>query len=96
MHNPSNNKTTIIAINKTQIINTTKEKQNLSVIHWNCNGLASKTKQLEQFIYTQRPDIISLNELKCNEFTANLHLNKTGYYYVFKIRENNKGGGVEK
>ena len=72
----------------------THTNSTLKIFHWNCNGLASKIKQLEQYLHTNKPDIISLNELKCNDLTANLLLQNTNYNYTFKVRDNNKGGGV--
>ena len=55
--------------NKHQSCNN-KKNFNLTVLHWNCNGLKSKIDELETYLLSKRPDIVSLNELKCNNNEA--------------------------
>ena len=71
-----------------------KKNFNLTVLHWNCNGLKSKIDELETYLLSKRPDIVSLNELKCNNNEAIYNLNMLHYNSIYKIRNNNQGGGV--
>ena len=65
-----------------------------SVVHWNCNGIKSKIEELIVFCNENKPDFISLNEIKCNQMEANNNLNIKNYNYLHKTRNNNLGGGV--
>ena len=69
------------------------------IIHWNCNSIKSKDKLLELYLFYSQPDVVSLNEIKCDKFWAVQHLKILGYNAVFKCRESVngsevKGGGV--
>ena len=85
----------------TNLLSISTNKRNrldeLSVAHWNCFKLnKSKIEELRTFLNTQKPDIISLNELKLSEFECNYHLRFDNYQCTYKVRTNNadKGGGV--
>ncbi len=71
-----------------------REHFDLSVLHWNCNGLTSKIDQLKSYLLKKKPDIVSLNEIKCNTNSAIFNLNMLNYNSIFKVREGNMGGGV--
>ena len=64
------------------------------IVHWNCNGLSGKIEELKLFLKLESPDIISLNEIKCNQALANLNFNALNYNSCYKIRDNSIGGGV--
>jgi len=66
----------------------------LSILHWNCNGLTSKIDELETYLVLNKPDIVSLNEIKCNHHSAIFNLNMLHYNSIFKIRDAKMGGGV--
>ncbi len=68
-------------------------KNKFKVLHWNCNSIADKAIVFNLLIQKQKPDVISLNEIKCSVEEANLYLRFDGYYPIFKCR-NSKGGGV--
>ncbi len=75
--------------------NKSQDKQNkVKLIHWNCNGIGNKVEELKLFIKKEWPDIICLNEIKQNEFTANYNLNIEHYETLFKVRVDKVGGGV--
>ena len=63
------------------------------IIHWNCNSVKNKASELKQFLIINKPDLLSLNEIKCDKYWANVTLNIENYNLVYKCR-NNKGGGV--
>jgi hypothetical protein len=65
----------------------------MKIVHWNCNSIKSKMKFLEQYIFENKTDIISLNELKCDLELWNHIYNINGYKKIEKCR-NNSGGGV--
>jgi len=71
-----------------------ENNKNFSVVHWNCNGIKSKIEELIVFCNENKPDFISLNEIKCNQMEANNNLNIKNYNYLHKTRNNNLGGGV--
>ncbi len=69
----------------------------LRVVHWNCCKLNQlRHFELENFINTFNPDIISLQEIKLSEENARLLLNFHGYTLHVKSRNINpdQGGGV--
>jgi hypothetical protein len=68
-------------------------KKSIKLIHWNCNHISNKIAFITNLIDKYNPDIISLNEIKCNKITANHYLNFENYTSVHKIR-NEYGGGV--
>jgi exodeoxyribonuclease-3 len=72
-------------------INKTK---NIKIVHWNCNSINNKIEEFKLFLLKYKPDIISLNETKINEITANYLLNSIqNYTFIHKHRNNNKNGG---
>jgi exonuclease III len=72
-----------------------KNKINNTIItHWNCNSINNKIEEFKLFLNTNKPDIISLNEIKNIEIKANFLFNKiNNYSFIHKHRENNKNGG---
>jgi exonuclease III len=56
----------------------------------------NRAKELNEFIKTNKPDIISLNEIKLNKENANSTLNFTNYktYYKPRIKNSESGGDV--
>ena len=71
----------------------------LNIIHFNSNGIKNKETILKIFIEQQRPQILSLNEIRCDEPTANnaLRFYKYSTYYKRRINKNVKkirGGGA--
>jgi exonuclease III len=81
----------------TKMNNKTKTPSYLKVVHWNCFKLnPARLEELRLFLVSTKPDIVSLNELKLNEYECNFYLNFEGYNAVFKTRERNPscGGGV--
>jgi exonuclease III len=77
-------------------INTNIEKENLKLIHWNCNSLNNKIEEFKSFCITFNPQVISLNETKMSEFKAKYILNINNYTTIHKARNysKNDGGGV--
>ena len=71
-----------------------KKAFSLTIVHWNCNGLSSKINQLNTYLTNNSPDILTLNELKCNSNSAIYNLNQLSYNSIYKLRENSNGGGV--
>ncbi len=76
--------------NKNSSMNNAKS---LKIMHWNCNSIKNKFKFLEQYLFDNDIDIISLNELKCEQELWNHICNMPRYNKVDKCR-NNSGGGV--
>ena len=64
----------------------------LKVIHWNSNSIKDKIELLSDFLKVEKPDIMSINEIKCTESLANSLLYLENYYPVFKCRNNESGG----
>lgn len=51
-------------------------KNNLNLIHWNCFKLTyDRCNELKLFLGKYKPDIVSLNEIKLNEYECNYSLN---------------------
>ena len=67
--------------------------KDVKVLHYNCNAIKEKVVLFQSLIKNLKPDIISLNELKCNEVEANYSLDIDGYIPYYKVRNEN-GGGV--
>jgi hypothetical protein len=84
---PVNNSNTISLSNKIA------KHNNLKILHWNCNHLKNKIEFIENLIEKYDPDVISLNEIKCNEIMKNVYLNFNNMTSYTKLR-NEKGGGV--
>lgn len=61
--------------------------------HWNCNSIKNKDLKLKYFLEKNKPDVLSINEIKCNEYWANTKLCFENYNVIYKCR-NNHGGGV--
>ena len=68
-------------------------KARLKIVHWNCNGAASKMGTIKFMADQERPDVICLNEIKCLKQSVNGELIMEGYDLHFKCRTA-KGGGV--
>ena len=66
-----------------------------SIVHWNCNSIKNKIELLKFFLSNNKPDVVFLNEIKCNKVTCNLLFNEIkNYKCIYKYREKNNGGGV--
>jgi exonuclease III len=68
----------------------------LKIVHWNCNSINNKQEEFKYFIYKHKPDIITLNETKINDFNGNIIFNKfKDYNFLHKQRnmQNGAGGG---
>lgn len=69
-------------------------KNQLKVVHWNCNSLYGKIEEFKLYLKQFEPDFVSLNEIKLNVYMANLIFNGiVGYQCIYKCRNSN-GGGV--
>ena len=92
---------------KTSNKNTINQKSKLipsfKSLLWNCNRLINKQTLFNTIVRSEKPDVIALSELKCNNaearhFLAMLnHSGKSGDYEIlFTTRENNPefGGGT--
>lgn len=96
MNSTINNKS-----NRNQNTNNTPNSNNknqnhcIKLIHWNCNSIkGQKIEELKEFLMQAKPDIVSLNEIKCNKSNANaIFSDITNYNVIFKARSN-AGGGV--
>ena len=65
------------------------------MIHINCNGIKNKDIVYKSFDDEENPHILSLNEIRCNEPTANHTLRFKGDMTYYKCRESkSRGGGV--
>ena len=52
--------------------NLRNKNYNLKIIHWNCFKMTeNRAKELNEFIKLNKPDVISLNEVKLNNEKAN-------------------------
>ncbi len=71
-----------------------KLSSSITIVHWNCNGLSSKVDQLKTYLSLHSPNILTLNEIKCNNNSAIYNLNQIQYNSIYKIREESKGGGI--
>jgi hypothetical protein len=82
-----------------QLLNTKKSRRKvkqikqLKIMHYNCNSIIRKVDLLDALIKKVKPDIISLNEIKCSEAEANNIFNFNNYMPFFKCRDSS-GGGV--
>ena len=69
--------------------------ESLYIIHVNCHGIKNKVIVYYSFVDKEKPHILSLNEIKCNEPSANYTLNFKGYMTYYKCRKyKSRGGGV--
>ena len=69
----------------------------LSIVHWNANSLRNKIEEFKNFVNKFSPDIIVINETKCNNYTAYKFLQIINYKLIHKEREKdikNGTGGV--
>lgn len=73
-------------------MNNNKNKQ-FKIAHWNCTYSRNKISLIEQFLNKNNPDILMLNEIKCNKAQADMFPNFDGYINVNECR-NEYGGGV--
>lgn len=78
---------------------TTSKQKNLpltnklfSIIHWNANSLKNKTEYFDLFLNLHKPEIISINETKCDNNTANKYLLFNNYTLIHKERQNGVNG----
>jgi hypothetical protein len=76
--------------NKNKKVKTIKQ---IKAIHVNCNSIVGKLEMLKVLINREKPDILSLNEIKCTETTANDIFNIDNYLPYYKCRTEH-GGGV--
>jgi exonuclease III len=51
------------------------------ILFWNCNGVAGKTQELQEFITTQKIGIILLGETHIQPYQAISHTHQTVYQY---------------
>ena len=65
----------------------------IKVNHWNCNSIKNKQLEFKNYLHVNKPDVVSLNEIKCCNNWANELLNISGYNLIYKC-ENNYSGGV--
>ena len=56
--------------------------------------MSSKIDQLKTYLSLHSPNILTLNEIKCNNNSAIYNLNQLEYNSIYKIREESKGGGI--
>lgn len=71
---------------------TRKVKKNLSIAHWNANGILNKQHELPYFLHKHNIDIFLINETKTIH-TDNIYIK--GYTCYRKDRQDgNRGGGV--
>ncbi len=83
-------------INNFMSIKNKYKKPSLTLIHWNSNSLRNKIDEFTFFVNKFKPDIISINETKCNDETAKNSLQIENYYLFHKARsiKSNGAGGV--
>lgn len=65
----------------------------IKIILFNANSLASKIEEFEFYLHENNPDIVFVNELKMSQEEANYSLHFHNYACVEKVR-NKHGGGV--
>lgn len=72
------------------------EIKKLKIIHWNCNSIVNKLEEFKYFLEKYKPDIITLNETKINDFNANINfIQISEFNFIHKQRhELNGAGGV--
>jgi hypothetical protein len=56
------------------------KKPSLTLMHWNSNSLRNKIDEFTFFVNKFKPDIISINETKCNDEAAKNYLQIENYY----------------
>lgn len=71
-----------------------KSKPELKIIQWNCSQLNSKLLLIKQFLIDSKPDIIMLNEIKCDKSESNGLYNYFSNYKCLTKCRNSFGGGV--
>ena len=64
----------------------------LSILQLNTNGILNKTQEINQFIQTNHPDIVTLQETKLTK--SNKTPNFPGYATIRTDRQNKAGGGL--
>ena len=70
-----------------------KTSLNLRVAHFNCNGLRNRDLLIGKFLNKVKPDILSLNEIRCSDPVAKNLLRFKGYLAIFKCRAKKARGG---
>jgi exonuclease III len=43
----------------------------IKVNHWNCNSIKNKQLEFKNYLHVNKPDVVSLNEIKCCNNWAN-------------------------
>lgn len=69
----------------------------ISVLHWNCFAMtAGRSAELAEWLSTNGPDLVALNEVKLCDALANERLRYPGYSTIYRARKVNPryGGGV--
>ena len=69
------------------------KNQTLKIIHWNCRSIYKRKSNIIQFLDEEKPDILLLNEINCQDHIINMLSHLTNYSIEAKCRTN-KGGGV--
>ena len=64
---------------KTSTTNPKCKNSTLKILHWNANSIKSKIDNLTTYILENEPDIILINEIKCNQTQALSLLNLEAY-----------------
>ncbi len=77
--------------NKTQ----NSHQSKINIIHWNCNFLKNKLPDILNYIEIESPDVICLNEIKCESSEEVNHLLRSlkEYSNISRVRTKS-GGGV--
>ena len=75
----------------------TKTIHSLKIIHWNCFKMTqTRLIEFKIFLNSEKPDIVSIQEIKMNQEEGHLYLRFDGYVTSYKARERNPefGGGT--
>lgn len=72
--------------------------KSFTICHWNCNKFTEKRKEeLSLFLANNKPDVLSLNEIKLDKNLGIQRLNFAGYHTIFRPRKSKKasaGGAI--
>lgn len=88
----SNNQVPHYLTNNLNQSNTNKPSK-IKINHLNCNSIKNKLLEFKNYLENFKPDIFSLNEIKCSDNWANELLYFDNYNTTYKCRDN-YGGGV--
>jgi exonuclease III len=86
--NPNHVNSSVNRDNKENNLN----RNNLRLVHWNCNSLNNKIDEFKDFCFTNKPHVISLNETKLSEDRADYILQIDNYNVIHKTRNSGKNG----